>query len=64
MAQINNLKTVMDRSKVTVKDLAKGTGISVESVRKYVSGREPGVWKALKIAKYLGVNLENIWRLL
>lgn len=60
----NNLGLVMEVCKVKQCKLAKEMYLSPETVSAYVRGiRTPDIFTALKIAKFLGVKVEDIWLL-
>lgn len=58
----SNLVFYMNQNKVTVEELAEGTGISIKAIYRYRAGeRIPGLLNACSISRYLNVRLELIW---
>lgn len=58
----NNLGLVLEVNKKKQCQLAKEMYLSPETVSAYVRGiRTPDIFTALKIAKALGVKVEDIW---
>lgn len=57
-----NVRAELEYQDIQVKELAQKTGISKNTLDKYLSGRksEPGVENAVKIAKVLGVSVEYL----
>ena len=61
----NNLGLVLEVNKVKQCQLAKDLFLSPETVSAYVRGvRTPDIYTAIKIAKYLGVKVDDIWEVL
>ena len=57
-----NLRIEMDFQNIQIKELAKKTGISKNTIDKYLSGpkAQPGVENAVKIAHVLKVSVEYL----
>lgn len=63
--RVCDLDLIMKRKRIDSKDLANHLDISKDSVRKYRSGtRVPSIWTCIKISRFLGIDIENIWRIL
>ena len=62
MSFAENVRAELEYQDIQVKELAQKTGISKNTLDKYLSGRksEPGVENAVKIAKVLGVSVEYL----
>ena len=60
MGFAENVKSELSYQGILVKELAEKTGISKNTLDKYLSGQnvQPGVENAVKIAKALGVTVE------
>ena len=58
----NNLRLILATQKKTVKDLHLGTGLSITTLTAlfYERIKEPKVTTLLRIAKYLGVSLDEL----
>ena len=58
----SNLKFYMDQKDVTVIDLSIGTGISTRTIQRYRNeSRNPRLEDAYAIARYLHMDLKQIW---
>lgn len=64
MGFAENVKSELEFQDIQIKELAKRTGISKNTLDKYLSGKkaQPGVENAVKIAKALGVSVEYLVR--
>lgn len=62
MSFAENVRAELEYQDIQIKELAQKTGISKNTLDKYLSGRksEPGVENAVKIAKVLGVSVEYL----
>lgn len=62
MGFAENLKNELEFQDIQIKELSQKTGISKNTLDKYLSGRksQPGVENAVKIAKVLGVTVESL----
>lgn len=62
MGFAENLRTELDFQNIQLKELANKTGISKNTLDKYLSGKkaQPGVENAVKIASALGVTVEYL----
>ena len=62
MGFTENLKNELEYQDIQVKELSQKTGISKNTLDKYLSGRksQPGVENAVKIAQALGVSVEYL----
>ena len=62
MSFAENVRAELEYQDIQVKELAQKTGISKNTLDKYLSGRksEPGVENAVKIARVLGVSVEYL----
>ena len=62
MSFANNLRREMEYQDIQVKELSQRTGISKNTLDKYLSGSQslPSVEKAAKIAKALNVSVEYL----
>lgn len=62
MGFAENLRTELDFQNIQLKELANRTGISKNTLDKYLSGKkvQPGVENAVKIAGVLGVTVEYL----
>lgn len=62
MGFAENLRTELDFQNIQLKELANKTGISKNTLDKYLSGKkaQPGVENAVKIASVLGVTVEYL----
>lgn len=62
MGFAENVKTELDFQDMQVKELASKTGISKNTLDKYLFGKkaQPGIENAFKIAQALGVSLEYL----
>jgi DNA-binding XRE family transcriptional regulator len=62
LRRFNYLYSLMSKKHVLRKDLAHMTHIPERTLAHYIAGdAEPGVYRALKIARALNVNVERIW---
>ena len=60
----NNLRALMKEKGVKTRDLANELGYTVGMISHYKTGKTyPYVDIACKIARYLGVKVEDIWTL-
>ena len=56
------LRAVLEEKEVTQKSLAKKAGVTASTMCKYVNGdREPGVRTAIRMARMLGVTVEELF---
>lgn len=63
--RVCDLDLIMKRKRIENKDLANHLGVTRDSIVKYRSGiRVPSIWNCIKIARFLGIDIENIWRIL
>ncbi|MCR4713703.1 MAG: helix-turn-helix domain-containing protein [Treponemataceae bacterium] len=62
MGFAENLRNELDYQDIEIKELSQKTGISKNTLDKYLSGRksQPGVENAVKIAQALGVSVEYL----
>ena len=62
MGFAENVKSEIEYRDIQIKELAGKTGISRNTLTKYLSGRkaQPGVENAVRIAKALGVSVEYL----
>lgn len=62
MGFAENLKNELEYQDIQIKELSQKTGISKNTLDKYLSGRksQPGVENAVRIAKVLGVSVESL----
>lgn len=62
MGFAENLRNELDFQDIQIKELAGRTGISKNTLDKYLSGKkvQPGVENAVKIAQALGVSVEYL----
>lgn len=58
----NKIREALVRRNLTQAALARKTGLDVVSISRFVSGRvEPSVSKAMRIAKALKMNVEDLF---
>ena len=62
MGFAENVRSELEFQDIQIKELAEKSGISKNTLDKYLSGRkvQPGVENAVKIAKVLGVSVEYL----
>lgn len=58
----SNLRELLDFHDIELKELAKGTGISKNTLDNYLSGQKslPNAENAVKIAQYIGTTVEYL----
>lgn len=56
----NKLKVVMVRNGESPKSLANGSGLSYETIRRVFNSGVLQIKSAIKITKYLGIDIEDI----
>ena len=60
----NNLKNILDLRKISQRELSKNTGIKEATISRYVKGdRRINIVNAIKIAKFLDLEVDTIWEL-
>lgn len=58
----SNLKDILDLRQITQAELSRNTGITKSAINRYIKNeRLPNVLSALKIAKYLDLDVKDIW---
>ena len=62
MGFAENVRSELDFQDIQIKELASKTGISKNTLEKYLSGKkaQPGIENAIKIAQVLGVSVEYL----
>jgi putative transcriptional regulator len=60
---INNFKLIMDESGLKQNFVAKKTGISTATISAIYNGQFPQLETALKLARFFGKKVEEIWSL-
>lgn len=56
-----NLDRLVREKGVTLRDVARATGISIGTLSKIRSGQEPKASTLLKLAKYFGCSMESLF---
>lgn len=54
----DKLRNAIERSGISANELAKATGVPQTTISRFLRGKDMGIHRAGKIAKYLGLELK------